>query len=133
LNRHVAQGGEITGGWKLAHDRIQESLDRAREYQNSDGSLSSNYLERPGRSADLVENLGATGHIFEFVVLAVPESEIRDEWIKRAALFLCGVLDRTTEVPLECGALYHGVHGLVLYRERLFGPRKFGLEQLGEG
>lgn len=132
LNRHLAQGGQVTGGWDLARDRIEQSLQKAREFQNSDGSLSSNYLQRPGRSADLSENLGATGHVLEFVVLAVPDSQIRDEWIKRAALFLCDVLERTKDVPLECGALYHAVHGLVIYRERLFGPREFSLSQLAE-
>jgi hypothetical protein len=127
-NRHVAQRRAETGGWALARQRIEQSVQKAREYQNSDGSLSSNYLQRPGRSADLSENLGATGHVFEFIVLAVPDSEIRAEWIQRAALFLCDVLERTKDIPLECGALYHGVHGLVLYRERLFGPREFSLD-----
>jgi hypothetical protein len=129
-NRHLAQGGQETGGWQLAGQRIKESLSKTREFQNSDGSLSSNYLQRPGRSADLLANLGATGHIFEFIVLAVPDSEIRADWIKRVALFLCGALERTKDVDLECGALYHGTHGLVLYRERLFGPREFSLDQL---
>jgi hypothetical protein len=130
LNRHLDQGGQVTGGWKRAEDKIQESVRKAREMQNSDGSLSSNYLQRPGRSADLSENLGATGHILEFIVLTVPDSQIRDEWIKRAALFMCGVLERTKDIPLECGALYHAVHGMVIYRERLFGSREFSLEQL---
>ena len=132
LNRHLEQKRAVAGGWEAAQDRIQDSLLKAREYQNSDGSLSSNYLQRPGRSADLSENLGATGHVLEFVVLTVPDSEIREEWIKRAALFLCGVLERTKDIPLECGALYHAVHGLVIYRERLFGPREFSLDQLKE-
>jgi hypothetical protein len=130
LNRHLQQGGKVTGGWELAQAKIDDSLQKAREFQNSDGSLSSNYLRRPGRSADLSENLGATGHVLEFVVLTVPDSEIREEWIKRAALFMCDVLERTKDIPLECGALYHAVHGLVIYRERLFGPREFSLEQI---
>ncbi len=120
----------MEGAWKLAEDKIHDSLDTAREFQNSDGSLSSNYLQRPGRSADLSENLGATGHVLEFVVLAEPESEIRAEWIKRAALFLCDVIERTKDVPLECGALYHAASGLVIYRERMFGEREFSLAEL---
>jgi hypothetical protein len=128
--RHLANGGAVEGPWKLAEVKIEESLQTARELQNSDGSLSSNFLERPGRSADLSENLGATGHILEFVVLAEPDSEIRAEWIKRAALFLCGVIERTKDIPLECGALYHAASGLVIYRERLFGKREFSIDEL---
>lgn len=128
--RHLAQGRNIDGPWQLADDKIQSSIKTAREFQNSDGSLSSNYLERPGRSADLSENLGATGHVLEFVVLAVPDSEIRAEWIRRAAIFLCDVIERTKDIPLECGALYHATSGLVIYRERLFGKREFSLAEL---
>lgn len=130
--RHIGQGGKVEGAWKLAEDKIHDSLKTAREFQNSDGSLSSNYLERPGRSADLSENLGATGHVLEFVVLAKPDSEIRAAWIKRAALFLCDVIERTKDIPLECGALYHATSGLVIYRERLFGKREFSLTSLRE-
>jgi hypothetical protein len=129
-NRHKAQGGRIEGGWKSAEDRIRESLETIREFQNSDGSFSSNYLERPGRSADLSENLGATGHMLEFVVLAESDDRIRDAWIQRAALFLCDVIERTQNIPLECGALYHATSGLVIYRERLFGPRDFSVASL---
>jgi hypothetical protein len=129
-NRHVTRGGTVDGPWKLAEEKIQDSLAKAQEFQNSDGSLSSNYLRRPGRSADLSENLGATGHVLEFVVLAEPDSEIRAEWIQRAALFLCDVIVRTKDVPLECGALYHATSGLVIYRERLFGKREFSVESL---
>lgn len=128
--RHLATGGKVEGGWKLAEDKINASLAAAQEYQNSDGSLSSNYLKRPGRSADLSENLGATGHVLEFVVLAKPKSELRADWIKRAAMFLCDVIERTKDVPLECGALYHASSGLVIYRERLFGKRDFSLAAL---
>lgn len=129
-NRHLAQGRSMEGPWQLAEEKIQSSIRTAREFQNSDGSLSSNYLERPGRSADLSENLGATGHVLEFVVLAVPDSELRAEWIRRAAIFLCDVIERTKDIPLECGALYHATSGLVIYRERLFGKREFSLAEL---
>jgi hypothetical protein len=29
---------------------------------------------------------------------------------------------KTKDIPLECGALYHAAHGLVLYRARIFEP-----------
>lgn len=40
----------------------------------------------------------------------------------RAADALCRLFDETRSMDLECGALYHAAHGLILYRERLFGP-----------
>jgi hypothetical protein len=37
---------------------------------------------------------------------------------------LLDMLERTQDYPLECGALYHAVRGLDLYRTRRFGPRE---------
>src|SRR6476469_10066852 len=48
FNRHVAAGKPITGIWKKLSDRINECIDKAKQYQNADGSLSSNYFARPG-------------------------------------------------------------------------------------
>jgi hypothetical protein len=36
----------------------------------------------------------------------------------------------TQDYPLECGGLYHSAHGLVLYRERMFGPRDYAIPAL---
>lgn len=126
LNRHLEQGGKIEGGWKLADERIQEAIKTARAYQNPDGSFSINYFSRPGRSPDLAQNLGSSGHTLEFLTLAMTDEQLREPWVQRAAVHLCEVFRKTREYPLECGALYHAAHGLVLYRHRLFGPRRYG-------
>ena len=38
---------------------------------------------------------------------------------------LCKLFRKTKPVDVECGALFHAAHGVVLYREKLFGPRSF--------
>ncbi len=127
VNRHLAQGGVLTGAWKLANDKILEAQARAREYQNPDGSFSAHYFQRPGGSADVTQVLGSSGHVFEFLTLAMTDEQVREPWMKRAAVRMCEILEQTKDIPLECGALYHATHGLVLYRARLFGPREFRL------
>ena len=125
LNRHIDQGGKVEGPWKLADDKIKDSIDKARKFQNPDGSLSSNYLQRPGKTTDIALSLGSSGHILEFLTLAMTDEQLKEPWVKKAVLNMCALLKKTQEVPLECGALYHAVHGLVVYRERVFGPRTF--------
>jgi hypothetical protein len=125
FNRHLEQGGKIEGPWKLTDDKIKEAIKNARMYQNPDGTFSTNYFQRTGRSPDLAQNLGTTGHILEFLTLAMTDEQLREPWVQRAALSLCDIFRRTKDVPLECGALYHAAHGLVLYRERMFGTRTF--------
>ncbi len=120
LNQHLQQKGPVEGPWKAAESRIQAAIQRAREYQNPDGTFSTNYFARPGRSADLAENLGATGHTLEFLVLAMSDDQLQAPWVKRSVLRLCEIFRNTRGVPLECGALYHAAHGLALYRTRVY-------------
>jgi hypothetical protein len=120
LNQHQAQQPTLDGVWQEADDRIQTAIANARRFQNPDGSFSSNYFERPGSSPDLAQDLGTTGHVLEFLTLATTDEQIRAPWIERAVVHLCELFRKTRQVPLECGALYHAAHGLVLYRQRVF-------------
>lgn len=129
VNRHLAQGGKLEGGWLAAQQKIDASVQRAFEYQNPDGSFSSNYFDRPGTTADLAQSLSATGHIFEFLTAALPEDQLQQPAMHRAAVRLCEILEKTKGIPLECGALYHAAHGLLLYRQRVYGPLELPLPQ----
>lgn len=125
FNRHVAAGKPVTGAWKKLADRIQECIEKAQQYQNSDGSLSSNYFARPGKSADLAVCMGSAGHVLEFLCTAMDKEELQQPWVQRATLDMCKTFRKTKPVDVECGALFHAAHGLVLYREKVFGPRTF--------
>jgi hypothetical protein len=63
--------------------------------------------------------LGATGHIFEVLALALDDEQLAEPWVTRAADRLVTLLEQTADVDVECGALYHAAHGLLLYRQRL--------------
>lgn len=125
LNRHLETDGKLEGAWKAAADKVRETVETARRFQNPDGSLSCNWFQRPGSSADFKESLGTTGHALEFVVLSVSDDELKQPWIRRAVVYVCNLLKRTSKVDLECGALYHAAHGLVVYRRRVFGDRSY--------
>jgi hypothetical protein len=126
FNRHVEAGRPVTGVWKKLQDRIAECVEKSRQYQNSDGSLSSNYFARPGKSADLAICMGSAGHVMEFLATALNKDELTQPWVQRAVLDVCKTFRKTKPVDVECGALFHAAHGLVLYREKVFGPRTFG-------
>jgi len=111
----------FTGGWALARDRLADAIEVIQAYQQPDGSFSVHHLARPGRSADVVATLSATGHAFEVVARALPDARLKEPWVVRAAERLVGLLDETADIDLECGALYHALHGLVVWRERVCG------------
>lgn len=118
----------LTGGWAAAEERIEDAIDRARRFQQADGSFSIHSFERPGSSSDVFARLAATGHVFEVLVLALDDERLAEPWIARAADRLVTLLDQTADVDVECGGLYHAAHGLLLYRERVCGgsPRTTG-------
>ncbi len=124
LNRRLEDGGELAGGWKKADDKVQECIRKSREHQQPDGTFSTNYWIRPSTSPDAALRLNVTGHQLEFLAIATSEAQLKEPWIRQAAEALVQLLDETRELPVECGGLYHAIHGLELYRLRMFGPRE---------
>ena len=132
LNEHRKQGGETTQVWQQAEERIQDAVDMARRFrEDSTGAFSTNYFRGEGSSPDLAQILATTGHTLELLSLSLSDEQLHEPWVKRAALHLCDVFRKTRDVNLECGALYHATHGLVLYRERVFGKRSFSSSPKG--
>ncbi len=123
LQRHITDGGQLSGIWQQANQQVQQAIELAREYQNPDGSFSTNYFARPGQSPDLALSLGTTGHTLEFLALALNDKQLQAPWVRHAVENLCTLLEETEDLPLECGALYHAMHGLVVYRKRVTAAR----------
>ena len=71
------------------------------------------------------KQLGATGHMLEFLSIALSDEEIAAPWVQHSAQYMCRLFRALEDEPLECGALYHAAHGLHLYRTRRFGPRSY--------
>lgn len=113
------EGLPFEGPWALALERLNAGVEGAQQNQNTDGSFSTNYLARGGTTSDLAQVLGTSGHVLEFLTIHLTDEQIREPWVQRAALNLAEVFDMTRELDLECGAMYHAAHALVLYRNRL--------------
>ena len=107
-----------------AAETLHKSLETMKRYQNGDGSFSADYFARPGISADLSLMISATGHQLELAAYALSDAEVRAPWVQRAAIRLCEYLEAAREQPLECGGLYHGLNGLRIYHNRLYGQWK---------
>ncbi len=115
-------GGEITEGWKLAEEKIEESIERIQRFQNPDGSFSTNHTVRPGTSADLSAVISSTGHTIEFLSFALSQDQLSEGWLVRAVDRLCVLLEATRSADLDCGGLYHALNGLKLYYSRRYEP-----------
>jgi hypothetical protein len=118
---HRAKGGQKVGAWKEAADTIADYIKRAHDFQNPDGSFSTSYLQGKGNVPDSQLRLATTGHVLEWLALALTDKELHQEWVERAADELTLMILRNVNEPLDGGALYHAAHGLHLYRARLWG------------
>ncbi|MBX3425923.1 MAG: ADP-ribosylation factor-directed GTPase activating protein isoform b [Pirellulales bacterium] len=112
---------ELTADWQAVQARVRWAIATAREYQLPNGAFSIMFFQRPSNSRSIDEHLAATGHILEFLSLSLSREQLQEAWVRRAVVFLCDLLERTRKLDLECGALYHAAHGLVLYRQSVWG------------
>ena len=117
--RHPHAASPLPGVWGQAEATITDCIERARRFQQPDGSFSTQYFERPGTSPDVFAKLGSSGHIFEFLAIALPKDRLTEPWVLRAADRLVRLLEQTADIDVECGGLYHATHGLLLYSNRL--------------
>lgn len=127
VNRYLEENGnKVPPGseWEAADNKIKECIANARKYQQPNGAFSTNYFSRSGTSPDLQIQLNSTGHMFEFLTLAMSPDQIKEPWFVHSAVYLCDLFERTKDLSLECGGLYHAAHGLQLYRLRRFGPQE---------
>ena len=113
------EGPPPGSGWEEAEAVLEDCIDRARRFQQPDGSFSVHLFERPATSPDVFATLSATGHVFEVLALLLDDESLSEPWVTRAAERLVSLLERTSDVDAECGGLYHAVHGLALYRRRI--------------
>jgi hypothetical protein len=117
--RHSELNDVLPAPWDKAQEIITNSIDLSRRFQQADGSFSTHYFERPASSADVFAKLSSSGHVFEFLAIALPTDRLDEPWVLRAAERLAKTLEQTADIDIECGALYHAAHGLLLYRNRL--------------
>jgi hypothetical protein len=118
-NMYLKKSGQpLRGVWLEADQKIRNYVEHARALQNSDGTFSSNYFRGQGYARDVETRLATTGHTLEFIVIAVPEKRLKEEWLRRAVQALTSDLIEHRAMPLDCGPLYHAVDGLAIYRDR---------------
>ena len=119
LNKRKEEGAALTETWLAAQELVDQNIVLAKQNQNPDGSYSPMYMHRQGWTRDLGETLGTTGHVLEFLAIAADDETIKQPWVDRSVRRLCQVLQQCEGIDLECGALYHALHGLAEYYERI--------------
>jgi hypothetical protein len=123
---HLKKGGETTGVWKELADKTNHYKDLAKRYQNPDASFSTSFFRGVGDAQDIQLRINTTGHTLEWLALQASDAELQAPWMRDAANRLALMILDNQGAPLEGGTLYHAVHGLLIYRARVFGSNDMG-------
>jgi hypothetical protein len=123
---HLRKGGKTDGIWKEVVEKTHKYQRLAKKYQNPDGSFSSNHFRGPGNTPDMQQRISTTGHMLEWLALSLTDEELREPWMQEAANALALMFFDIQGQEMEGGALYHAVHGLLLYYARVYDAKKLG-------
>jgi hypothetical protein len=117
-NLRSETGQPLTGVWIEADQKVKRYLEEARSLQNPDGSFSANHFLGPGQSTEFTKRISTSGHQLEWLMMALPQSRLNEEWVQRGITNVARdlIVNRNTEA--DCGPLFHALHSLVLYRQR---------------
>jgi hypothetical protein len=120
LYKRRKQGLPIDGQFARAEKFISDYHKYTYSLQNSDGSFSTKWFEGREAKPDVDRKVKTTGHIFEWMCFSVPEEQLQDPRIAKAANFLVTTLARQPNREWEIGPLGHALHSLRIYDRRLF-------------
>lgn len=122
--REPGEPPPLTGVWQRAEQLVALGVDTIKQQQSEGGAFSAAWLQRAGTSQDIAVRIRTTGHCLEFLALTLSSEELAQNWVAAAAFHLCDLLDQTPDMAIDCGALYHALHGLQVYREKRWGVPK---------
>lgn len=126
VKRRVDRGEEILGQWQRAEKYTDDFHNYAINLQNRDGSFSTKWFEGRGFERDVDRRMQTSGHILEWLVYTLPESQLRDARMVKAVDYLTNLMWTHRNNRWEVGPKGHAIRALSLYDQRVYGG-KLGL------
>jgi hypothetical protein len=118
-NAYLQKHRKLSGVWIEADQKIERALALAKSMQNRDGSFSSHFFREAGWSQEPEERLKASGHMLEWIMMALPQQQLSQKWVQSGAYSVANDLVRFSNSEVDPGPLFHALHAITLYRERM--------------
>lgn len=118
-NAYVQKHGKLQGAWLEADQKLNQYVTAAQSMMNRDGSFATQYFKARGFSYDFNERIASSGHMIEWLMLALPRKRLNEPWLRLGVQTLANDLIRNASQPADCGPLYHSLHALILYKQRM--------------
>jgi hypothetical protein len=123
----------IGGEWHNAARMLDVYVDRAWKMQNLDGTFSTEFFERPDHNADRNRQLYATGHVLEWLVCTLPDSQLGDPRLTAAVDSILKLMLTAPNYELDVGPRGHALHALAIYENRVYGGSSEYAQLLAHG
>ncbi|MFO1066671.1 MAG: hypothetical protein U0892_22655 [Pirellulales bacterium] len=118
------QGQPVTGHFARADIYLNEFTTYTWTLQNPDGSFSTDWFEGRANEPNMERKVQTTGHILEWLMFRLPDSELDDPRIRKAAEFLIGQIYDHRDHEWPIGPRSHSLRALALYQQRVGGSTK---------
>jgi len=118
-NVYLRKEKRLRGVWLQAEYKIRQHINAARMQQNANGSLSSNYFRGREYNPDFNKRMSSVGHVLEFLMIALPQKELNERWVRRAIESAARDLLDNKRAYVKCSPLYHTVNALNIYLDRV--------------
>lgn len=128
-NAYMQKHGQLRGAWLEADQRLQQYISAAQSMQNRDGSFATEFFRARGHSTQFNERIKASGHMLEWLLVALPKKRLNEQWMRNGVYSLATDLITNASQPADCGPLYHSLHALVLYKQRMQGANAASSQQ----
>lgn len=125
LEQRRAEGKPIDGHWYRADKFIRDFQTYAWKFQHRDGSFSTGWFKERKFKGEIERKLYTTGHVLEWLVFSLPESELSDPRIGQTVDYILNLMLSAPNYDLAVGPRGHALHALRMYEEKVFGKSDY--------
>jgi hypothetical protein len=119
IKQRVLQGQPLQGQYLRAAKFINEFIDYTWQLQNPDGSFSTNWFEGRGNEPNVERKVQTTGHMLEWLLFTVSDTDVRSRRVEKAIDFLMANIYDNRHLKWPIGPRGHAERALALYHKRL--------------
>ncbi|WP_146594217.1 hypothetical protein [Novipirellula galeiformis] len=120
LRKRRAEGRPITGQWARAEVFTNDFIEYAFSLQNRDGSMSTNWFEGREDNGKMDRKVQTTGHMVEWMLTTLPDSQLQDPRLVRAVRYLLASMYNEPKHDWQIGPKGHALRALAMYYQRTY-------------
>ena len=120
LRKRREEGKPIEGQWLRAEKFTEDFVQYAYRLQNRDGSMSTDWFEGRQDNGKVDRKIQTTGHMVEWLLTVMPDSQLQNPRLLSAVHFLLEALDEDRKHEWSIGPKGHALRSLAMFYERVY-------------